>query len=591
MHDASGSLPEQSTKRTGRIAPRLLWRGVVGGAAFGAGMVLAFPPFGFWPATLLMPLAIAWLASTRSSHNVSIALGAFLGVLPAWGYEHAWIFNVSELGFPFIILYSSFFAGLSTWVLAKVHFRFPRLPMGLACAAVWTLVEVARGDAILGGYPWLLAAHPLIDAPRLTGPGAVIGVYGISCLLAGIAGALIDLTVLKRVRDALLTLAGVVLIWLSMSALPVPRPIGSFPVAIIQTNVRQDNRTPTTPWETIEAMRSLVVHTREAALERPAFIVWPESMMPGRTLDPASLAEEKREGVYYKVRPPEGSGEPFEVNAWEFAEATLELQRDIGIPLMAGSESYTNLRIQELPEGGIEYIADETFNSAFLIDRGQVQSRYDKIFLTPFGEVMPGIRHWPWLQNRVRALGAYGMPFDLSSGRSTNALEIRRDAANPLRAVAPICFEATMPNVCRRLVYSSGHREADVIVNGTNDGWFNTFPLGRRQHLQAARWRCVELATPMARAANTGVSAIVDHRGRLVASGINGHPGAIGVDGVLSGELPIIQGASFYAQGGWITGWIIASLGLLLSVWSCIPVRPAAIKETVSPHPKESHSS
>lgn len=590
MHDASGSVPIHPGKRPPLIERRSLGLGAIGGLVFGIGMILAFPPQGLWPATFLMPLAIAWLAGTNAPSCFSLALGTFLGVLPAWGYEHFWIFNVSELGFPFIILYSSSFAAFTTWLLARVHRRFRWLPLGLACGAVWTLVEVARGDAILGGYPWLLAAHPLIDVPALNRPGAVVGAYGISFLIACISGSLIELFLLKRVRPAAGTLASVCLVWLALSLLPGPRPVDSFSVAIIQTNVAQDNRTPTTPWETIEAMRSLITHTREAALDQPAFIVWPESMMPGRTLDPASLAVEKAEGVYYKVRPPAGVGEPFEVNAWDFAEATLELQRDIGIPLIAGSESYTNLRIEPLPEGGIEYIADETFNSAFLIDHGSVQSRYDKIFLTPFGEVMPGIRHWPWLQNRVRALGAYGMPFDLSSGKTKNALEIRRSGDAPLRAVAPICFEATMPNVCRRLVYGRGERKADVIVNGTNDGWFNSFPLGRLQHLQSARWRSLELATPMARAANTGVSALVDHRGRMLASGINGHAGAIGVDGVLSGELPIIQGGSLYAEGGWITGWVLATLGLLLSVWSCLPMRTGTDSRTMSPRAKETNT-
>lgn len=590
MHDASGSVPVHPPKRPQRIEARSLGLGAIGGLVFGIGMILAFPPQGYWPATLLMPLAIAWLAGTRAPSCFSLGLGSFLGVLPAWGYEHFWIFNVSELGFPFIIVYSSFFAAITTWLLARVHRRFRWLPLGLACGAVWTLVEVARGDAILGGYPWLLAAHPLIDVPTLNRPGGVVGAYGISFLIACAAGSIIELLMLKRVRAGAATLASVGLIWFALSLLPVPQPVGHFRVAIIQTNVAQDNRTPTTPWETIEAMRSLVLHTREAALDQPAFIVWPESMMPGRTLDPASLAVEKAEGVYYKVRPPTGMGEPFEVNAWEFAEATLELQRDIRIPLIAGSESYTNLRIEPIPEGGIEYIADETFNSAFLIDNGVVQSRYDKIFLTPFGEVMPGIRHWPWLQNRVRALGAYGMPFDLSPGRSKNAFEIRWTGEMPLRAVAPICFEATMPNVCRRLVYGGGTRKADVIVNGTNDGWFNSFPLGRLQHLQSARWRSLELATPMARAANTGVSALVDHRGRLLASGINGQPGAIGADGVLSGELPIIREGSLYAAGGWITGWVLAALGLILSVWSCLPVRADPDTRAMNQNSKETNT-
>lgn len=594
MQDASANASGGAAKRRKRFRPdaRALRTGVLGGLGFGAGLVLAFPPFDLWPATLLMPLAIAWLALASSERPVSGALGAFLGAIAAWAFQHAWVVNVSELGYPFLVMYSASAAGLTTFLLAHIVRRFPQLPLGISCALLWTLIEVFRGEVYLGGYPWHLLAHPLINVSALAAPGAVIGAYGLSALLAALAGAVVDGAVRRRSTSALATLAGVASLWTILALLPAPRPTGSVSVAIIQTNSEQDNRTPSTPWEMIQLMRSLVRHTREAALENPDFIVWPESMMPGRTLDPPSIEAEKKGGVYYKVKPPAGSGEPFELNAWDFAEGTLALQSDLGIPLIAGSESYTNLRIVEVPEGGIDYVADETFNSAFLIADGRVQGRYDKIVLTPFGEVMPGLRHWPWLEERVRALGAYGMTFDLSPGAARSVLSIPRDDAPPIRAVAPICFEATMPNACRRMVYNGPRRLADVIINGTNDGWFNSFAMARGQHLLAARWRSLELATPMARAANTGISALVDHRGRLLASGVNKQARAVGVDGVLSGELPIVNDVSLYARGGWTAPWFAALLGLILSLASFFrPRTPRNTHASPTASAKARHSS
>lgn len=598
MQDASAKASAKTNTRRKRFRPdaQTLRTGILGGLFFGAGLVLAFPPFDIWPATLLMPLAIAWLAIASSERPISGALGAFLGAIPAWAFQHAWVVNVSELGYPFLVMYSASAAGLTTFLLAHIVRRFPRLPLGIPSALVWTLIETFRGEVYLGGYPWYLLAHPLIDVPALAAPGAVVGAYGLSALLAALAGAVVDGVVRRRptsvlATSALATAAVVASLWTTLAMLPAPRPIGSVPVAIIQTNSEQDNRTASTPWEMIQLMRSLVQHTRDAALDNPAFIVWPESMMPGRTLDPVSIEVEKKGGVYYKVKPPPGSGDPFELNAWDFAEGTLALQNDTGIPLIAGSESYTNLRIAELPEGGIDYLADQTFNSAFLITAGRVQGRYDKIVLTPFGEVMPGLRHWPWLEQRVRALGAHGMAFDLSPGTSRAPLIVPRTGAAPLRVVTPICFEATMPNACRRLVYNGPTRLADIIVNGTNDGWFNSFAMVRGQHLLAARWRSLELATPMARAANTGISALVDHRGRLIASGVNKQARAVGVDGVLSGELPIVKDPSLYARGGWAVPWLLALLGLLLTIASFLPDRSRSTPPSTAATTKDTRSS
>ncbi|MBM4113737.1 MAG: hypothetical protein FJ253_10290, partial [Phycisphaerae bacterium] len=82
--------------------------------------------------------------------------------------------------------------------------------------------------------------------------------------------------------------------------------------------------------------------------------------------------------------------------------------------------------------------------------------------------------------------------------------------------VTPICFEDTLPALCRRLVMERGEKAASLIVNLSNDGWFEGDDAGRRAHLLAARWRCVELRVGMVRAANTGISAVVDPAGRIV---------------------------------------------------------------------------
>ena len=107
------------------------------------------------------------------------------------------------------------------------------------------------------------------------------------------------------------------------------------------------------------------------------------------------------------------------------------------------------------------------------------------------------------------------MEFILSAGDQTIVLDIpTRDGV--IRMGTPICFEATVSGVCRELVFDENGRRADILVNLTNDGWFMDWDPSRRTHMLIARWRCIELGTPMIRSANTGVSCVIDQNGGVV---------------------------------------------------------------------------
>src|SRR5205085_2291523 len=125
--------------------------------------------------------------------------------------------------------------------------------------------------------------------------------------------------------------------------------------------------------------------------------------------------------------------------------------------------------------------------------------------------------------------------------------------------------EATKPGLCRRLISGEGDQPR-VIVNLTNDGWFGWFNPGRWQHLQIARWRAVELGVPVVRAANTGVSAAIDGRGRLMKAGIEGNPRAARMDGVLIADVAPGIGATIYTHLGDVFGWSVLVAGAGLSI-------------------------
>jgi apolipoprotein N-acyltransferase len=161
------------------------------------------------------------------------------------------------------------------------------------------------------------------------------------------------------------------------------------------------------------------------------------------------------------------------------------------------------------------------------------------------------------------------MSFDLSRGSLPWTLGIPLASGGEFRIAAPICFEATNSDLCRLLVYggwaSGRERRAGLMVNLTNDGWFAWWDPGRELHLLACRWRCLELATPMVRAANTGISAAIDARGRVIKAGIEGG-GRARVEGVFVADVAAGVARSPFALRGNTLPWAaLAAAGVLLA--------------------------
>jgi apolipoprotein N-acyltransferase len=235
-------------------------------------------------------------------------------------------------------------------------------------------------------------------------------------------------------------------------------------------------------------------------------VVWPETMLPVRGLE----AEIRR--VLHRWR---------QDDELAFADAMLGLVRDLDVPFLVGSPSFAGLDVDEAKR---EFTWTAHYNSAYLIDVDGALQRYDKHFLTPFGEVMPYISAWPWLEQRLLALGASGMSFTLDASPEIRRLRLGDDLA----LATPICFEDAVGRVCRRMVYEDGAKRADVLINLSNDGWFGTHDAGRVGHVQIARFRCIENRVPMVRCANTGLSVSIDSSGRVA--------GVVGEGGTRYGE-------------------------------------------------------
>jgi apolipoprotein N-acyltransferase len=548
------------------------WQAIGAGLVHGALMAGAFPPVGLWGLALLAPLPLAWLISRPSARPGRMGLLAAAGVLPFWMLEQVWVTGVSAFGYVPMCLYLSMFTWLLVWAGGRIRRRLPGAPMAIVLPVVWVGVDVLRGMVAFDGYPWYFVAHPLIDAPRLAWPASFLGVYAVTFLVVAVAGAILDLrrTPGGRPRAGMVTIGAVAILVVAGGAWTAPAVRGSGPlvrVAVVQTNIPQDNKMGWSlerrlaDWARFEALARLGA----SAVPPPDLVVLPETMFPGWTLDAESLRTEREAALSWTaIDPP--------VPTTHFADRLLALQAELGVPVVIGALGHDGFRLDRDPEGGVELVFAARYNSAVAIDGGQVQPvRYDKRVLTPFGEVMPYISLWPWLQNQMLAWGAHGMSFDLSAGASPTVIEVRGPAGQPIRMATPICFEATMPGACRELVFDGGVRRADLLLNLTNDGWFGHWDAGRRQHLQLARWRCLELGTPMVRAANTGISALIDPWGRVLRLGVDGSTNPSRADGVLVVDVPRPVGTTVYARVGdaAAVGIAIAAAGMLMA--SVIP--------------------
>ncbi|MBL8762141.1 MAG: apolipoprotein N-acyltransferase [Phycisphaerae bacterium] len=509
---------------------------------------------------------LAWLAATRGLRRPNLSfLALMLGTIPAWALQNAWMMDVTPPGYPLLCVILSLFPAIYVSMLRRA---VKWTPLALAAPVLWIGVEFFRGDLFFDGYSWFLLAQPLIDAPWLAAGGAWIGLYGVSGLCACVATAIV-LFIQRRTKAAIVTLGAiVVLIALAAGLAPPGAGTSEFVAGVVQCNVPQNNKLAWKPDQQVEDFKSLAELSRRAAGNDVDVVVWPETMKPGLTLDADSLAAERSAQLTYKL----ANGERMATT--EFADATIALSRELPPPMLIGEDAFDRFRVEH-DAAGIDIKYDHRYNSVFLARAGEVSAaRYDKVRRTPFGEVMPYISAWPWLEKKLLDLAARGMSLDLSAGKSLTVfdLPIRSSSARVARAVTPICFEVTEASLCRRMIAGENARRADVFVNLTNDGWFGRSRVGRIEHLQLARWRCLENATPMVRAANTGLSAAIDAAGQIISVGVDGEAWAIDAPGVLTARVRLPEpGAppTPYARGGWLVPWIclVAGLAMTLMGW------------------------
>jgi apolipoprotein N-acyltransferase len=457
-------------------------------AAAGAVTVAGFAPMSVIPLPMLALCLLLFLwreATPQAAFRTGFAFGAGLfGVGASWVYVS--LHDFGSMPAPLAAIGTVAYCAILSLYPAGAGWCFARLRTGcllsalLAFPALWTLFEWWRGW-MFTGVPWLALGYSQVDSP-LSGLAPIVGVYGVSFATALCAGLL---TVIvaggRRVRIG----GGVALVLvLGLGQLLEQIEWTSARGAPVRVALLQGNISQDLKFQANRYAATLAAYKRLIEASDARLIVLPETAIPRflDTVDPAYLNDIAR------------------------TAGGREADVLVGVPVRDPDGRY--------------------FNSVISVGASPPQ-RYDKAHLVPFGEFVP--RGFHWVVNTV------AIPMsDFSLGR-----ENPRPLALAGQRIAPnICWEdAFGEEIIRQLP------EATLLVNVSNVAWFGD-SLAPSQHLQISRMRAIETGRFMLRSTNTGVTAIIDARGKVVARL------AQFTEGILTGEARGYTGATPYVRWG-----------------------------------------
>ncbi len=488
-------------------------------AAFGAGALLplGLAPFDLWPLGLLSAALLLLLLEGRRPGQAAL-LGWSYG-FGQFGLGASWIFisiyqHSATAALPAAVLTLLFCAGMALLFTTLPFALWSALPGSrplkalLAFPALWVLAEWLR-TWVLGGFPWLLLGYAHLETP-LAGwapTGSVLAAGGAAALSAS---ALICLwRGPARVRSA--AALALALAWGGggiLGQVPWTQAEGEpLRVGLVQANIPLD-----TKWQPPEWRQTMAHYQRLSAplWENHNLVVWPETALPAY---PREVAD--------------------------FLAKTGEIARSKGAAFVTG-----------IAERAAGTSAGEQFYNSVLA-AGQGEGRYRKQHLVPFGEYVPLER---WLRG---ALPFFDLPMSSFSRGAPVQPPLRVQGAI---LATFICYEIAFPAMA-----AAALPEAGLLLTVSEDAWFGR-SLAPHQNLQIARMRALEAGRDLVRATNSGLSALVDHRGRVIAES------RLFREETLTGKVRIRSGATPFARTG--TGPVLVLCLLLLLLCSLAPRHP-----------------
>lgn len=493
----------------------VLWGWRRNAVAFLAGAVsaFAFAPFYAVPVLWLTIPVFIWLIDGAEAGEETAWLrrlwpAAIIGYCYGFGFflsglwwvgtaflagaaaDVAWVMPIAVILLPAILApFWAFGAALARlfWIDG-----WPRI---VVFAIAMTLAEWLRGH-LFTGFPWNVFGYAITPVPLLMQPAALIGIWGLTLaafFVFAVPALFADVGGRRAAWSATAAAMLLAVADLGYGAWVLRTDVATVPnvrIRIMQPSIPQDAywQTPESGEETLS--RYVQLSQSEGGLAGITHLVWPESAFP----------------FFLTERP-------------EALTAIADLLPE-GTTLFTGAA-----RIDRASE------ERDVFNSVYAIDdEGVIVAAYDKVHLVPFGEYLPA-------RGLLEAMGL----------RSIASLPGGFTPGQRLRTLVTPGAPPVGPLICYEAIFSGAVTDPDDrpawLLNLTNDGWYGGTP-GPYQHLLQARVRAVEEGLPLVRAANTGISAIIDPRGRITASlGLR-------LAGVVDGDLPQALPPTPYGRWG-----------------------------------------
>jgi apolipoprotein N-acyltransferase len=502
--------------------------------AFGAGALsaLAMAPFNAWPVLFLTFSTLVWLIDGAGIGRWGgVAAAAAIGWWFGFGYfvaglywigyaflvdapDFGWLMPIAVIGLPAVLaIYTAFGVALARALWTRGALRI------LALAAALTISEWLRGH-LLTGFPWNAFGYALTTPLALAQAASLFGIWGLTFIAVAVFASPATLSDdPTETRKPWLPLALGILVLAALGGFGVwrldrtpTRLVDGVHLRIMQPNLQQDVRFNYSAKQ--EVMNRYVALSNEASSAQPqgmagtTQLIWPESPFP-----------------FFLTREADALAQI----------SNLLPQNSV---LITGA-----MRLAD-PDNPAQ---SGVYNSIYVIDHsGSIAAVYDKVHLVPFGEYLP-------LEHFLERLGLE----ELTRQRGGFL------AGDRHRLIAVPGAPLTLPLICYEVVFAGevmppGQRPG-WIVNVTNDGWFG-ISTGPYQHFQQARVSAIELGLPLARAANTGISAVVDPLGRI----LNSLP--LGTEGVFDAPLPRAIGAPIYTRLGDAPAFVLVFMALVAVV-------------------------
>ncbi|MDT8363718.1 MAG: apolipoprotein N-acyltransferase [Nitrosomonas sp.] len=479
--------------------------------------VPGFAPFYFYPLPLLT-LMLLGILLRKSVNPLQAALISFSFAMGLFGVGVSWLYislhDFGSMPMPLAIIalillciYLSLFPGLAAGIASFTALRKP-LIWPWMIAALWTLSEWLRG-VLFTGFPWLAVGYSQAPAGPLAGFASMVGVYGVSFLLVLTASGFACWQEQWRNWKFGVLLIAVWLAGWGLQQISWVTPSGEpVRVSLLQGNISQDLK-----WRSDHTLTSLQTYTELIQASSSQLIITPEISFP--------LFREELPALYWSI----------------LGDHARSNQGDVLIGM--AERRNTN---------------GEYYNTMFSLGSSPEQA-YRKHHLVPFGEYIP------LKQVFGRIIEVLKIPLsDFSRGSKDQ---------RPMQ----LAGKQVAINICYEDVFGeeiiSQLPEAELLVNVSNDAWFGR-SIGPWQHLQISQMRAQETGRYMLRATNTGVTAIINERGRVLQT-----LEMFATDG-LHGWVQGFSGATPYVLYG--NKPILGLIGLLLLAGSIIIVFSASRK-------------